>query len=197
MLKRSFDIIASLLGIIIVFPFLFPVLLAVVIESRGGAFYRQSRVGRGGKDFRLLKIRSMYVDSDRKGQLTIGKRDSRVTRTGSFIRKFKLDEFPQLINILKGEMSIVGPRPEVRKYVDLYTAEQRRVLEVRPGLTDMASLAYYNESEELAKYEDPEKAYIEVVMPHKLALNMEYIARQGFFFDLGLIFRTLFKWFKK
>lgn len=196
MLKRCVDISGALFGILLVFPFLLPLMLMVALESKGGIFYRQLRVGRGGKDFRLYKIRSMYVNADKKGQLTVGKRDPRVTRSGSFIRKFKLDEFPQLINILKGDMSFVGPRPEVRKYVDLYTPEQLRVLNVRPGLTDPASLQYYNESEILSSYPDPEKAYIEIVMPHKLALNLEYIEKGNFFFDLKIIFRTIFKWVK-
>lgn len=195
-MKRTFDICLSLFGILLVAPFLLPVMLLVVLESKGGAFYKQLRVGRFNRDFYLYKIRTMYVGADKQGQLTIGKRDRRVTRMGGFLRKFKLDEFPQLLNILMGDMSFVGPRPEVRKYVDMYNDQQLKVLNVRPGLTDMASLRYYNESEELAKYEDPEKAYIEIVMPSKLAMNLEYIEKSSFLFDLKLIFRTLMKWVK-
>ena len=136
----------------------------------------------------------MYKDSDKKGLLTVGSRDARITKTGYFLRKYKIDELPQLINILMGQMSFVGPRPEVRKYVELYNAEQMKVLSVRPGLTDLASLIYYNESEYLSTFDDPEQNYIRVVMPHKIALNLEYIRKQNFWQDIRIIFKTLFKW---
>lgn len=138
----------------------------------------------------------MYKGAEKKGLLTVGSRDHRITRTGYFLRKYKLDEFPQLFNVLLGDMSIVGPRPEVRKYVEMYTPEQLNVLSVRPGLTDLASLKYYDESEHLSAYKDPEEAYVNIIMPQKLELNLEYIRQGNLFFDLKIIFRTLFKWIK-
>ncbi len=194
MLKRLFDIVFSLVGFILILPFLIIICLIVIMESRGGIFYRQSRVGKNNMDFKILKIRTMYKDSDKKGLLTVGSRDARITKTGYFLRKYKIDELPQLINILMGQMSFVGPRPEVRKYVELYNAEQMKVLSVRPGLTDLASLIYYNESEYLSTFDDPEQNYIRVVMPHKIALNLEYIRKQNFWQDIRIIFKTLFKW---
>ena len=166
------------------------VALLIVLESRGGVFYVQKRVGKDNRDFNLYKFRTMRPDSDSKGLLTVGARDSRITRVGYFLRKYKIDEFPQLLNILKGDMSIVGPRPEVRKYVDLYTPEQMRVLTVRPGLTDYASISYVNENEVLAASDDPERTYIEEVMPAKLALNLQYIENQSLKEDFKLIFKT-------
>lgn len=196
MLKRLFDILFSLFGLLFLFPFLLIIFILVVVESKGGFFYRQVRVGKNNIDFKIFKIRTMYKDADKKGLLTVGSRDSRITRVGYFLRKFKIDEFPQLLNILFGTMSFVGPRPEVRKYVDLYNEEQLKVLSVKPGLTDFASLKYYNENEVLSKFDDPEKAYIEIVMPEKLAINLEYIQRQNMAMDLKIIFQTLFKWVK-
>ncbi len=196
MLKRSFDIISSLFGLIIIFPFLFIIAVLVLLESKGGIFYFQTRVGKNNLDFKLYKIRTMYKDADKRGLLTVGTRDKRITRVGYYLRKYKLDEFPQLLNILFGDMSFVGPRPEVRKYVDLYTQEQMKVLTVKPGLTDFASLKYYNENEILSKFEDAEKGYIEFVMPDKIKLNMEYIQRKSFMLDIKIIFQTLFKWMK-
>lgn len=154
-------------------------------------FYKQRRVGLNGRDFTLYKFRSMAVGSDKKGLLTVGGKDSRVTKAGYFIRKYKLDELPQLFNVLKGDMSFVGPRPEVRKYVDMYSEEQKRVLSVRPGITDIASMKYRNENDILAKAENPEQYYIDVIMPDKLALNLEYIDTRNFFRDIKLIFRTI------
>ncbi len=196
MLKRIFDIIFSLFGLIIILPFLLIIFLLVLIESKGGVFYRQIRVGKNNDDFKLFKIRTMFKDADKKGLLTIGERDNRITRTGYFLRKYKIDEFPQLMNILAGDMSFVGPRPEVRKYVDLYNEEQRRVLSVKPGLTDFASLKYYNENEYLSKFDDPEKEYIQTVMPDKIKLNLEYIRKQNFWLDIKILLQTLFKWVK-
>jgi lipopolysaccharide/colanic/teichoic acid biosynthesis glycosyltransferase len=196
MLKRGFDIIFSFLGIVILLPFILVFFFLVIIESRGGFLFVQKRVGENNIDFSLFKIRTMYKDADKKGLITVGAKNERITKIGYFLRKFKLDEFPQLFNILLGDMSFVGPRPEVRKYVEMYNPEQLKVLTVRPGLTDIASLKYYNESELLSKYPDPEKAYIETIMPHKLELNLEYIERRNFLFDLKIIFRTLFKWVK-
>lgn len=167
--------------------------LIVSLGSKGGMFYKQTRVGRHNKDFGLYKFRTMYKDSDKKGLLTVGGRDPRVTKTGYFLRKYKLDELPQLINILKGEMSFIGPRPEVRKYVQLYTDEQMQVLNVRPGLTDWASIEYSNENEILEKQENPEQYYIDVIMPHKLELNRKYVKRNNIFIDLWIALNTCFK----
>lgn len=162
----------------------------IKIDSEGPVFYRQVRVGKGNRDFRLFKFRSMRVGSDRKGLITVGGRDPRVTRSGYYIRKYKLDELPQLINVFTGDMSLVGPLPEVRKYVDLYTPEQMHVLDVRPGITDPASIRYRNENELLAQVEDPDRYYVEVIMQDKLQLNLEYVEKQSFRFDLQLIFKT-------
>ena len=162
----------------------------IKIDSEGPVFYRQVRVGKGNRDFRLFKFRSMRVGSDRKGLITVGGRDPRVTRSGYYIRKYKLDELPQLINVFTGDMSLVGPRPEVRKYVDLYPPEQMHVLDVRPGITDPASIRYRNENELLAQVEDPDRYYVEVIMQDKLQLNLEYVEKQSFRFDLQLIFKT-------
>ena len=162
-------------------------------DSRGPVFYRQLRVGRGGRDFYLYKFRSMYLDADKKGLITVGGRDPRVTPSGYYIRKYKVDEFPQLINVLKGDMSLVGPRPEVRKYVDMYTPEQLHVLDVRPGITDMASIQYSNENELLAAVDNPEEYYIRVIMPDKLRMNLEYVQHHSLLYDLRLIFKTISK----
>jgi len=196
MLKRLFDILFALVGLLCLFPVLLIIFSLVVVESKGGFFYRQVRVGKNNIDFKIYKIRTMYKDADKKGLLTVGSRDSRITRVGYFLRKFKIDEFPQLLNILFGSMSFVGPRPEVRRYVDLYNEEQLKVLSVKPGLTDFASLKYYNENEVLSKFDDPEKAYIDIVMPEKLAINLEYIHKRNMAMDLKIIFQTLFKWVK-
>lgn len=193
MAKRLFDIIASFLGLIILTPFLFIFSILVLVSSRGGIFYRQARVGKNGKDFRVLKFRTMKINSDQKGLLTIGGKDPRITGIGYFLRKYKIDELPQLINVFIGEMSLVGPRPEVRKYVELYTPEQLQVLNIRPGITDYASIEYSNENDLLAKSADPEKTYIEEVMPAKLKLNMKYIEEKSFGTDLKIIFRTIGK----
>ena len=165
----------------------------VALGSRGGIFYRQIRVGKDNIDFSLLKFRTMHTGADKKGLLTVGARDSRVTGIGYTLRKYKLDELPQLFNVLMGDMSLVGPRPEVRKYVDMYNAEQKQVLSVKPGITDYASIEYVNENEVLAKAENPEQTYINEIIPHKLQLNLKYIKEQGFGTDLKIIFRTLGK----
>ena len=188
--KKAFDIIASLLVILCFSWLLIILILLVALTSKGGAFYRQIRVGQHGKEFGLLKFRSMRVNSDKVGQITIGN-DSRVTPIGRFLRKSKLDELPQLFNILLGQMSVVGPRPEVPKYVSLYNEEQKKVLEVKPGLTDLASLKYIKEQELLGKSEDPGTTYINEIMPAKLALNFEYIEKRNFWFDLKLILQTI------
>lgn len=189
-MKRLFDIVASGCGLIVLSPLFLILAIWIKLDSKGPVFYKQIRVGRNNKEFKLFKFRSMRVGSDKKGLITVGERDPRITRSGYFIRKYKLDEFPQLINVFIGEMSLVGPRPEVRKYVDLYTPEQMHVLDVRPGITDMASIRYRNENELLEKAEDPDKYYVEVVMQDKLRINLEYVAQHSFWFDIKLIFTT-------
>lgn len=190
MLKRFFDIVASALGLIVLSPLLLVVAIWVKLDSEGPVFFRQVRVGRYNKDFRIFKFRSMRVGSDKGSQVTIGGRDPRVTRSGYFIRKFKIDELPQLINVLVGDMSLVGPRPEVRHYVDYWTPEQMRVLDVRPGITDPASIRFRNENELLAKAKNPEKYYVEVIMPQKIKLYLEYVNQASFWYDLKLILQT-------
>lgn len=189
-MKRAFDVFASGLGLIFLSPLFLVLAIWIKADSPGPVFYRQTRVGRYNKDFRVFKFRSMRVGSDKKGLITVGGHDPRVTRSGYFIRKYKLDELPQLINVFIGDMSLVGPRPEVRKYVDLYTPEQMHVLDVRPGITDLASIRYRNENELLEKSEDPERFYREVVMQDKLRINLEYVANHSFWYDIKLIFRT-------
>ncbi len=189
-MKRLFDICASGLGLVFLSPLFLILAVWIKCDSRGPVFYRQVRVGKGNRDFRLFKFRSMQQGADKKGLITIGGHDPRITRSGYFIRKYKLDELPQLINVFIGDMSLVGPRPEVRKYVDLYTPEQLHVLDVRPGITDAASIAYRNENELLEKADDPDKYYIEVVMQDKLRINLEYVAHHSFWGDVCLIFRT-------
>lgn len=193
MVKRLFDIFSSLLGFVILLPFLIAISVLIFVNSRGGVFYRQIRVGKNGKDFKLWKFRTMQPDSDKNGLLTVGGRDARITSLGYYLRKYKLDELPQLMNVFVGEMSIVGPRPEVRKYVELYTLEQLHVLDVQPGITDYASIEYANENDLLAESSDPENRYIQQVMPEKLKLNMKYIADKSLGTDLKIIFRTLGK----
>jgi lipopolysaccharide/colanic/teichoic acid biosynthesis glycosyltransferase len=193
MLKRSFDVVSSLIGIILLFPVLLILWICIQLESSGGGFYRQVRVGKEGVDFLLWKFRTMQTGADKKGLLTIGGRDSRVTKIGFYLRKYKLDELPQLINVLVGEMSIVGPRPEVRKYVNLYTSDQLKVLSVKPGITDFASIEYSNENELLAQSENPEKTYIEEVLPAKLELNMQYIQTMNIGTDIQIILSTIKK----
>ena len=189
---RLFDIFFSALGLIMLFPFFVVFYLLIRIESKGGAFYIQERIGKNGKPFGLYKFRTMRVGSDTEGLLTVGERDSRITRIGYILRKTKIDELPQLLNVLKGDMSLVGPRPEVRKYTDLYTEEQRKVLSVRPGITDYASIEYVNENELLSKADDPERMYIEEVMPDKIKLNMKYLKH----YTVGEYFRIIFLTFK-
>jgi len=192
-LKRIIDIIASTIGIILLLPLFIIIYLIIVLESRGGGFYKQVRVGKNDKDFGLLKFRTMRSGSDKKGLLTVGGRDPRITRTGYYLRKYKLDELPQLFNVLIGEMSLVGPRPEVRKYVDLYNEKQKKVLQIKPGITDYASIEFSNENDILGRAENPEKIYIEEIMPKKLELNLKYISEQSMLTDLKIILRTIIK----
>ena len=190
-LKRLMDIVVSGCALAVIWPVLLAVALAIKIDDPGPVFYRQVRVGRGGKPFRIFKFRTMVVDADKKGlAITVGG-DNRITRVGAFLRKTKLDELAQLLNVLAGEMSFVGPRPEVQKYVDLYTPYQRQVLLVRPGITDYASIAYRNENELLASAGDPERMYIDVIMPDKIELNMKYLREISPAADLRLIFSTI------
>ncbi|MCL4281258.1 MAG: sugar transferase [Flavobacteriales bacterium] len=189
--KRAFDIVFALVFLVLLSPLLLLFALAVALTSPGGAFFRQVRVGRHGHEFRLLKFRTMRPGSEAKGQLTIGGRDPRITGVGYLLRKTKLDELPQLWNVLVGDMSVVGPRPEVPKYVALYNEEQRAVLSVRPGITGMASIDYIDENELLAKATDPERTYIEEVMPAKLALDLRYVREQSFALDLRIIMATV------
>jgi lipopolysaccharide/colanic/teichoic acid biosynthesis glycosyltransferase len=192
-MKRLFDIVSSLLGLLFLFPILILISSVIVATSRGGVFYSQTRVGKNQKYFNLLKFRTMKPNSEKAGQLTVGNNDSRITGIGRVLRKLKLDEIPQLFNVIRGEMSIVGPRPEVPKYVDLYSEEQLKVLSVRPGLTDLASIEFINENEILGNSENPEKEYVEVIMPKKLRLNIQYIENQTFLGDIKLIFKTFGK----
>jgi lipopolysaccharide/colanic/teichoic acid biosynthesis glycosyltransferase len=167
-----------------------------VTDSRGGIFYFQTRVGKNNKDFKLFKFRTMRTGSDKKGLLTVGAKDNRITKIGYYLRKYKMDELPQLLNVFIGDMSLVGPRPEVRKYVEMYNDEQRKILNVQPGITDYASLEYFEENKLLGNSPNPEKTYIEEVMPAKLELNMKYINEMGIVTDLKIIFKTIFKIFK-
>ena len=189
-MKRLFDIVASGLGLIVLSPLFLVLAIWIKLDSKGPVFYRQVRVGYKNKDFRIFKFRSMGVGADKGSLVTIGGHDPRVTRSGYFIRKFKFDELPQLINVFVGDMSLVGPRPEVRHYVDYWTPEQMHVLDVRPGITDPASIKFRNENELMEKAEDPEKYYIEVIMQEKIKLYLEYVEKHSFFYDLGLIFKT-------
>ena len=189
-MKRLFDIVASGVGLLLLSPLFLLVAIWIKLDSPGPVFYRQVRVGRYNRDFRIFKFRSMRVGADKGSLVTIGGRDPRVTRSGYFIRKFKVDELPQLINVFIGDMSLVGPRPEVRHYVDYWTKEQLHVLDVRPGITDPASSKFRDENELLEKAEDPEKYYIEVIMQEKLRLYLEYVENHSFWYDIKLIFQT-------
>ena len=193
MIKRGIDILFSLIGLICLFPFFIFISFFIFITSKGGVFFVQLRVGKNNKDFKLYKFRTMFLNSDSKGLLTVGNNDKRITKLGYYLRKNKLDELPQLINVLNGTMSIVGPRPEVRKYVNLYNSEQKSILDVKPGITDFASLMYYNENEILANSVNPEETYINEIMPIKLELNKQYINEMSLFTDLKIIFKTFIK----
>ncbi len=190
-MKRIFDLFFTILGLIILLPFFALIAIWVMMDSRGGVFYRQERIGKDQKPFKLLKFRSMRTGADKQGLLTVGMKDSRITRSGYYLRKYKLDELPQLINVLLGDMSLVGPRPEVEKYVKLYSQEQLKVLSVRPGITDLASIKYRNENDVLASFEDAEAGYIQSVMPDKLKLNLMYIQNRSLLMDLRIILTTV------
>lgn len=191
---RFFDFFFSLLGLLLLSPLFLLIYICICLESKGGGFYKQNRVGRYGKDFYVYKFRSMRVGSDKKGLITIGGKDSRITKIGYFIRKYKLDELPQLFNVLKGDMSLVGPRPEVRKYVNLYTEEQAKVLNVKPGITDYASIEYIDENIILGDTDNPDKVYIEQIIPDKIQYNMRFINNRSlkeYFKILLLTFRDI------
>ena len=190
---RFFDFILSLVGLVVLAPIFIMLAIWIKIDSKGPVFYKQVRVGQNGINFGLFKFRSMVVDADKKGLITVGGRDPRITRSGYFIRKYKLDELPQLINVLVGDMSLVGPRPEVRKYVNLYTDEQQKVLSVKPGITDYASIEYMDENEILGKSSDPEKTFIEEIMPEKIKYNMKYISNKSLFEYFKIILLTVLK----
>ena len=189
--KRAMDIAVSAAALCVLWPVLLLIALAIVVDDPGPVFYRQVRVGRGGKPFRIFKFRTMVVDADKKGlSITVG-RDSRITRVGAFLRKTKLDELAKLLNVLCGQMSFVGPRPEVPRYVELYTPYQRQVLLVRPGITDYASIAYRIENDLLSGADDPERMYIETIMPDKIELNMKYLREISPLADVRLILKTI------
>lgn len=189
-LKRCFDITSSALGLLfLALPF---IVIAVIIKatSKGPVYFRQIRVGKDGKEFRIFKFRTMVVDAEKKGmQITVGA-DSRITGIGKFLRKTKIDELPQLINVLIGQMSFVGPRPEVPRYVAMYSDYQRNILKIKPGITELASIVYRDENDVLANSEDPEATYINEIMPKKIELNMQYMQKLGFWYDIKLIFMT-------
>ena len=192
-MKRIFDIIVSGLILLCFLPFGLLFSLLIIFESRGGVFYKQIRIGKDSVPFKLFKFRSMTLDADKSGKLTVGKRDSRITKVGYFLRKYKLDEFPQFINVFIGQMSIVGPRPEVKEYVDLYNDEQRKVLEVKPGITDYASLEYFEENELLGRSENPQETYIKEIMPAKLELNKKYLVNPTISHDVLIMWKTFLK----
>lgn len=191
MVKRIFDILFSIPCLLILSPLFLLIAIIIKIDSKGSVFYKQDRVGKNNSDFKVYKFRSMRVNSDRSGLLTVGGRDARITGVGYYLRKYKLDELPQLYNVLIGDMSIVGPRPEVRKYVGLYDEDQKKVLEVKPGITDLASIQYRNENEILEKSEDPEEYYIKVIMPDKIRINLTYMNDRSIFKDMKVILKTI------
>jgi lipopolysaccharide/colanic/teichoic acid biosynthesis glycosyltransferase len=193
MIKRLFDLVIALPLLILVSPILLVIAVLIKLNSKGPIFFLQQRVGLNGADFFIYKFRTMQIGADKMGLLTVGGRDPRVTSVGYFLRKYKLDELPQLINVVNGTMSLVGPRPEVRKYVDLYNSDQRMVLNAKPGITDYASIEYADENNLLASSENPERTYIDEIMPAKLKLNMKYIAEQGVITDIKIIFSTVMR----
>lgn len=190
-MKRAFDFTASVIGLLILLPLLLGIALWILLDDGRPVFFRQERVGLNGTPFRLVKFRSMHRNAEARGQLTVGGRDPRITKSGYVLRKYKLDELPQLWNVVRGDMSLVGPRPEVQKYVQTYTDEQREVLSVRPGLTDPASVEYINEDELLGQAEHPESVYINEILPSKVALQLNYVRQRSFFKDLKVILQTL------
>jgi lipopolysaccharide/colanic/teichoic acid biosynthesis glycosyltransferase len=191
MIKRLFDIIFSFFGLLILIPILLIIAIGIKLESKGSVFYKQIRVGQHNQDFKIFKFRTMFVGSDKKGLLTLGDNDNRVTKLGYYLRKYKFDELPQLINVFIGNMSFVGPRPEVRKYVAYYTEEDLEIFKIKPGITDYASIAFRNEAELLKASTDPEKVYIEDIMPKKIALNKKYLNNNSLIADVKIILKTI------
>jgi lipopolysaccharide/colanic/teichoic acid biosynthesis glycosyltransferase len=195
-MKRVFDILFSFFGLVLVLPLFVLIIISMKITTKGPIIYKQLRVGINNNDFFIFKFRTMFVNADKLGLLTVGERDPRVTKIGFYLRKYKLDELPQLINVFCGDMSFVGPRPEVRKYVDLYNPMQMQVLNVRPGITDLASIEFRNENELLSCQENPDRYYIEVVMPQKLQINLNYLEKRNLIKDIGVIISTFWSIFK-
>ncbi len=196
MIKRGFDVIISIFGIIALFPLFLVVSLIIKLNSKGPILFKQARVGKNNKEFILYKFRSMQINSEKEGLLTIGNNDSRTTKVGRFLRKYKIDEFPQLLNIVKGDMSFVGPRPELRHFVNYYHTNDLTILDVKPGITGLASLNYRNESELLKKAKNPEEFYIKKIIPSKLNYNKTYLKKKSFAFDMKLILLTIYNIFK-
>lgn len=193
MIKRTFDLVFSFIGLILLAPILLLIAFVIKLDSKGPILFIQNRVGKNNKDFKIFKFRTMRIKSEKSGLLTLGNNDSRVTKVGYFLRRYKIDEFPQLINILKGNMSFVGPRPELRYYVNFYNDDDMRIFKVRPGITGLASLKYRNEVELLKAAKNPEEFYISTIIPDKLRFNKMYIKKRNFFFDLKLILMTVIK----
>lgn len=191
--KRLFDIVFSVIVLLLFLPIGIIIGLWITMESRGGIFFIQERIGRSGVPFSILKFRSMLKNAESSGKLTVGMNDKRITRSGKFIRKFKLDEFPQFLNVLKGDMSVVGPRPEVKEFVDLYTSDQYKILDVKPGITDFASLEYFEENKLLGLSDNPKETYISVIMPAKIELNKKYLNNPNLLTDLKIIWKTFTK----
>ena len=189
-MKRLFDLVFSFLGLVFLAPIWLLIVVLMMVTSKGPIIYKQVRVGKNNKDFKIFKFRTMVVNADKLGLLSVGDRDARITQIGYYLRKFKLDELPQLANVLRGDMSFVGPRPEVRKYVNFYNQEQMQVFKVRPGITDLASIAFRNESELLSNQEDPDRYYINVIMPKKLQINLDYLKNSNLIKDIGVIVKT-------
>ena len=192
-MKRAFDLIIAIVVLIVFLPLFLIVGILIMIESKGGIFFKQERIGKDLIPFNILKFRTMYVNAEAKGKLTVGSKDSRITKIGFWIRKYKIDELPQFINVAKGEMSIVGPRPEVSKYVNLYSNIQKKVLSIKPGITDYASLKYFEENKLLRKSLNPEETYVKEIMPEKLKINLEYLEKNSFKNDLIIIWKTFLR----
>ncbi|ADY51391.1 sugar transferase [Pseudopedobacter saltans DSM 12145] len=195
--KRVFDVLMSIVGLIVLAPIFIVISVAIKFGSKGNVFYKQKRVGKNKSSFILYKFRTMQNGADKKGLLTVGDNDVRVTKSGKWLRKYKMDELPQLFNILKGDMSFVGPRPEVSKYVELYNEDQQRILSVKPGITDWASIKYIDENEILANVPNPEEYYIKYIMPSKAEFNLKYVEEHSFMIDLEIIFLTVKSIFMK
>jgi lipopolysaccharide/colanic/teichoic acid biosynthesis glycosyltransferase len=192
-MKRLFDIVFSLLGLIIISPVFIILSLIIVLDSRGGVFFRGVRIGQHGKDFRIFKFRSMVKDAEGKGKWNVGENDNRITRFGHFLRKSKLDELPQLINVLIGDMSFVGPRPELRYYVNMYTNREKKIIEMKPGITDWASVAHFKQFVSFTQSTDPDKEYVERIRPLKLELQLYYYEHKNFRMDIRIIAFTVLK----